>query len=107
MDKELMFDALEAALEGRDDVEPVNMFGGKVWKLNGNMLCGAGKDHFMFRVGKDQEAEALKRPGAKVMDFTGRRMGGFIWLDPEEGLRQNLKEWVQLAENYVGALAPK
>ena len=32
---------------------------------NGNILCGLEVGRFMFRVGKDLEAAALLRPGAR------------------------------------------
>ncbi len=54
------------------------MFGGMAFMLNGNMLCGVHKDGAMFRVGKDNEAEALAIEGAGPMDFTGRKMGGMV-----------------------------
>ena len=57
------------------------MFGGLCFLLRGNMLCGTGKADFMFRVGKDQDAAALKRAGARPMDITGRVMKGFVWVE--------------------------
>lgn len=107
MTQDEMVAALAPLIEDRDDIVRVRMFGGYMWKLNGNMFCGVGKDHFMFRVGKEQEAEALSRPGTQIVEFAGRRKGGIIWLDPKEGSRQNLESWLALAENFVGALPPK
>ena len=59
------------------------MFGGLVFMLDGNMLCGVHPGGGMFRVGKDGEAAALAVPGARPMAFTGRRMSGFIEVDDE------------------------
>jgi hypothetical protein len=58
----------------------------------GNMLGGvdrtkAGTDRFMFRVGKDNEAEALRRPGAMIVDMGGRRLGGLVFVDAEAMMR--------------------
>ena len=83
------------------------MFGGVCFLLDGNMLCGSGKTDFMFRVGKAQDAEALAKPGARPMDFTGRAFPGFVWVDPGKCDSRALKRWVTLAENYVAALPPK
>ena len=83
------------------------MFGGLAWMLRGNMLCGLIKQAFMFRVGPELEAEALARPGAQAMDFTGRRMRGFILVDPDAALDAGLEDWIALAERYVRALPPK
>jgi hypothetical protein len=60
----------------------------------------------MFRVGKAQDAAALARRGARPMDFTGRKLAGFVWVDPACDAR-SLRSWVALAENYVGALPAK
>lgn len=53
------------------------MMGGVCFLLDGNMLGGAdrtqdGDGRFMFRVGKELEAEALSRDGAVIME---RRQG--------------------------------
>ena len=57
--------------------------GGVCFLLNGNMIGGAdraktGERRFMFRVGKEREAEAAGRPGAEVVNFSGRRMGSIM-----------------------------
>lgn len=59
------------------------MFGGYCWMLRGNMLCGVEVGRYMFRVGRDLEAEALGRPGASPMDITGKPMRGFVWVRAE------------------------
>lgn len=82
------------------------MFGGVCFLLRGNMLCGTAASRFMFRVGKAQDAEALARPGARPMDFTGRRMAGFVWVEPDCDARA-LKRWIAMAERYVRALPAK
>ena len=98
---------LRKALAGRRSISEKRMFGGICFLLRGNMLCGTGKTDFMFRVGKDQDAEALSRPGSRPMDFTGRAMKGFVWVDPNACDTRALKGWIALAENYVGKLPAK
>ncbi len=63
---------LEGALADRPGITKKAMFGGFCWMLNGNMLCGVEVGRFMFRVGKDLEAEALTRSGAEIVAFNGR-----------------------------------
>jgi len=99
-------------LNGLDDVEEKRMMGGVCFMVNGNMLGGAdrqkdGSRRFMFRVGKENQAEALKRPGAKIMEMGGRRMGGFVFVDAEQCDDQALKSWVDLALIFVAALPAK
>ncbi len=100
------------ALNGLDDVEEKRMMGGVCFMVNGNMLGGAdrqkdGSRRFMFRVGKENQADALKRPGAEVMEMGGRRMGGFIFVDAETCDDSALKSWIDLALIYVAALPAK
>jgi TfoX/Sxy family transcriptional regulator of competence genes len=103
---EALADRLRRVLAGRKGVSEKRMFGGVCFLLRGNMLCGTAKSDFMFRVGKEQDAEALARPGARPMDFTGRKMPGFVWVDAACDARA-LKRWVDLAEKYVGMLPGK
>jgi TfoX/Sxy family transcriptional regulator of competence genes len=98
---------LRRAFAGRRNIVEKKMFGGVCFLLKGNMLCGMGEDKFMFRVGKEQDAAALKRPGAKPMDFTGRVMKGFVWVNPARCDARALKRWIAMAEAYVGELPAK
>ena len=74
--------------------------------LRGNMLCGVEVSRYMFRVGKEQEAQALARPGARAMDITGKPMGGFVWVDADAALDAGLSSWIDFAARYVGGLPP-
>lgn len=88
------------------------MMGGVCFLVNGNMLGGAnrqkdGTGRFMFRVGKDLEAEALARPGAIPMINGEKRMGGMVFVDEAACDAHQLQEWVVLAFSFVGTLPPK
>ena len=98
---------MREALVGRKFITEKRMFGGVCFLLRGNMLCGTGKSDFMFRVGKEQDAEALSRKGARPMDITGKVMKGFIWVDPGACDVRALKRWIAMAESYVGRLPSK
>ena len=98
---------MRAALLARKGIVEKKMFGGYCWMLNGNMLCGVEVGRYMFRVGKELEAEALSRPGARPMDITGRPMRGFVWVSAVAADGADLERWIALAERYVGALVPK
>lgn len=100
------------AAKGLSDLTEKRMMGGVCFLLNGNMLGGAdrtkdGDGRFMFRVGKENEAEALTREGAVVMEQGGRRMGGLIFVAEEACDEHALKEWISLALSFVGALPKK
>ena len=100
-------EGMREALAARRGVSERRMFGGYCWMLNGNMLCGVEVGRFMFRVGRDSEAAALARPGAAVMDITGRPMKGFVWVDADAALDAGLESWIDLASAFVGGLPPK
>lgn len=104
---EILVDRLRQAFAGRRNITEKRMFGGACFLLRGNMLCGTGKSDFMFRVGREQDAEALSRRGARPMDITGRVMKGFVWVDPRSCDSRALRRWIDLAENYVGKLPAK
>ncbi|MGD0960173.1 MAG: TfoX/Sxy family protein [Methylomonas sp.] len=84
------------------------MFGGVCFTLNGNMLCGVVKDKLMVRVGPSAYDEALKQPHARVMDFSGRPMRGYVFI-AGAGLAENesLSYWLGLAVDFVGTLPVK
>ncbi len=84
------------------------MFGGVTFLLNGNMLCCASKQGLMVRVGKEAEASALAQPFAQPCLGTGRRMAGFIMVEPA-GIAEStaLSRWLEMARDHVGRLPPK
>jgi TfoX/Sxy family transcriptional regulator of competence genes len=100
-------DLMRQALAGRRGVSEQAMFGGYCWMLNGNMLCGVEVGRFMFRVGKALEAEALAKPGCERVDFSGRPMGGIVWVDADACLDAGLDTWIDFASRYAGGLPPK
>lgn len=107
---EVLAERMRDALDGMKKIEERRMFGGICFLMNGNLLCGvsgSGKDRFMFRVGRAREAEALSRPGATPMDFTGRKMGGLVWVEPDAAIKSGLDDWVDLAVQFVGTLPAK
>jgi hypothetical protein len=101
-----------AALDGMPGISEKRMMGGVCFLRDGNMIGGAdraksGDGRFMFRVGKDNEAEALSRPGATVMEQGGRRMGGLVFVTEDACGAAEMKDWVSLALSFVSTLPPK
>lgn len=58
------------------------MFGGIAFMVRGHMSCGIVDRTLMARVGPEQYAKALARAHAREMDFNGRSMKGFVYVDP-------------------------
>ena len=99
---------IEALLRRRKGVRQQAMFGGICFMVNGHTCCGVERNRLMVRVGPEAYEAALARPHAKPMDFTGRPMRGFIFVQPE-GLRgeKALKSWLDLSLRYAASLPPK
>jgi len=84
------------------------MFGGLSFLVNGNMCCGVIGDELVVRVDPNSVGEALARPGARPMDFTGRPMKGWVMVAPAGfATTEELTSWVELALKYVEGLPPK
>jgi hypothetical protein len=70
------------------------MFGGRVWLLHGNLLCGARDDGMLARLGKDKDGWAVAMPNIAPMISGGRRMAGWVRAGPEvfgdDALRRKL-----------------
>ena len=89
-------------------VSEKKMFGGLCFLLGGNMCCGINRDQLMLRIGPDVYEEALARPHAREMDFTGRALKGMVYVDAEGiSTEEDLADWVALAVSFAGGLPPK
>ena len=98
---------VRALLAGRADVSERKMFGGLTFMVGGNMCSGVNKHELIVRLDSEREHEALSKPHARTMDFTGRHRPGFITIRPE-GLDDNqLDGWVHEAVARAALLPPK
>lgn len=96
------------ALARRKGLSEKKMFGGVAFLLNGNMCIGAVKDDLVVRVGPERFADALARPHARQMDFTGRPTRGFVFVD-SKGWSSDaaLKKWLDMGIDYASSLPKK
>lgn len=93
---------------------PKKMTGGLIFMVHGNQCGGVVADkhtdeqRLMARIGPEAEAATRSRPRQREMDFTGRKMKGFVFVYPEGTDREeDLTFWVQAPLNVVGQLPPK
>ncbi len=92
----------------RSDLSEKKMFGGLSFMLHGHMCCGVAGNDLIVRVGPDQHEEALGRPHARPMDFTGKPLKGFVYVDgPGYAVDADLEEWIDLAVRFVDTLPDK
>jgi len=78
------------------------MFGGLCFLIHGNMCCGVLKDELVLRLEPDRAQELLSRSHTRPMDFTGRPMKGFVFIEAGGlGTDRELKEWVSMALSFA------
>ena len=74
------------------------MMGGLCFMVRGKMCVGVEKTRLMARIGPAAYDDALTRKGCRPMDFTGRPMRGFVFVEPEGLTSENeLASWLDLA----------
>src|SRR5262245_48164054 len=87
--------------------ESKHMIGGLCLMVNGRISDGSDKNRLMARIGPNAYDAALKRKGCVPMDFTGKPMRGFVFVNPEGLASENdFRHWIDLALAYNPA-APK
>src|SRR5574339_974530 len=83
------------------NVEEKAMFGGLCFMVNGKMALGVEKDRLMVRLDPARYDEVMEKEGCKPMDFTGKVMKGFVFVDAEVlSTKKKLQYWVDLALEY-------
>ncbi len=96
---------LRLLLTHRPDVLEKKMFGGVAFMLDGKMFIGIVKDELMVRVGPIAHDESVAQPHARIMDFTGRPMVGYVFVAPKgfasEGV---LQAWIDRGLRYVATI---
>ena len=81
--------------------EEKKMMGGLCFMVDAKMCLGIVKEELMARIGSDNYGEALKKPGCKEMNFTGRAMKGYVFIEAEVvDLNTELEYWVQLCIDF-------
>jgi TfoX/Sxy family transcriptional regulator of competence genes len=105
---ELTANQIRNAIQSTPGMTERHMFGGVAFMLEGNMCCGVIEDNLVVRVGPRAYDEALQEPHARPMDFTGRPLRGFVYVDPA-GFANNasLRQWIERGVRFVQTLPPK
>lgn len=81
--------------------EEKRMMGGLCFMVNDKMCVGVEKNRLMARIDPEDYDDALRRKGCKPMDFTGRPMRGFVFVNLA-GLATDseLNGWLKLALEF-------
>ena len=77
------------------------MFGGLCFMVNDKMCVGVEKDRLMVRLDPAKYEEVIEKEGCRPMDFTGKVMKGFVFVDAEVlKSKKKLEYWVKLALEF-------
>jgi len=95
-------------LDGVSGVSEKKMFGGIAFLLRGNMCVGVLGAELMVRTGPELTPAALKEPGARPFDMTGRPMKGWVVVGAA-GMASPaaFRKWVRRGVDYASALPAK
>ena len=99
---------IRGVLRDTPGVTEKSMFGGLAFLVRGHMCVGIVRDDLMVRVGADAHDRMVKAPHARVMDFTGRPMKGFLYV-AADGYESDpdLHHWVAHALAFLSTLPAK
>jgi len=105
---ELTAGQIRSVMHNTPGLSERHMFGGIAFMLEGNMCCGVIEDNLVVRVGLEAYQHALHEPHARPMDFTGRPLPGFVYVD-RAGFADDasLKQWIDRGVDFVRTLPAK
>jgi hypothetical protein len=84
------------------------MFGGLAFLINGNMSVGIHGSELIVRIAPEATDAALKEPGTRIFDITGRPMKGWLLVGgPAVKNEKSLVGWVKRGIEYASSLPKK
>lgn len=91
----------EIIAQTHKNVEEKRMFGGLCFMVNDKMCVGVEKERLMVRLNPVVYEEVLEKEGCKPMDFTGRIMKGYVFVEIEAlNTKKKLAYWLNLALEF-------
>jgi TfoX/Sxy family transcriptional regulator of competence genes len=102
---ERLAERIRRGLAGHPGTTEKAMFGGLCFMVNGSMCVGLIGDELMVRVGPDAHDAALEEPHVRPMDFTGRPMRGYIFVEPDGTTTPRaLQRWLDRGVSFAATL---
>lgn len=99
--EELADRAREIIAETHKKVEEKRMFGGLCFMVNDKMCVGVENERLMVRLSPDIYDEVMEKEGCRPMNFTGRIMKGYVFVDIEAlNTKKKLEYWLKLSLDY-------
>ena len=69
--------------------------------VNDKMCVGVEQERLMVRLDPTRYDEVIEKEGCKPMDFTGKIMKGFVFVDIDAlNTKKKLEYWIDLALEY-------
>lgn len=69
--------------------------------VNGKMCVGVVKDEMMCRIDPAVYEQCLDEPGCREMNFTGKPMKGYVFVDADALKTKNqLDHWIKLCLDF-------
>lgn len=91
----------ELIAETQKNVGEKKMFGGLCFMVNDKMCVGVEKERLMLRTDPENYDEVIEKDGCSPMDFTGKPMKGFIYVDEDVvRTKKQLQYWIGLALEF-------
>jgi hypothetical protein len=92
---------VRALLGRRRPIEEKRMMGGLAFLVGGKMCVGVLNDDLVARLDPRVHESVLGRKECREMDFTGRPLRGFVFVDPRGTERdRDLARWIALALDF-------
>lgn len=99
---------IREVVSGQPGIDERAMFGGLAFLVDGKMFVGIIGGTLMARVGVERHQDALALPHVRPMDFTGRPMKGYVYVDPPALAEDaELGKWVNWCLAHVRSLPAK
>jgi TfoX/Sxy family transcriptional regulator of competence genes len=99
---------IRKALGREPGITEKKMFGGVAFLRHGHMFVGLSDTTLMARVGKSLYQDSMAMEYVRVMDFTGKPMAGYVFIDePGTATDEALRFWITRCIDFVATLPPK
>lgn len=91
-----------------DDLVEKKMFGGVSYLLHGAMTVGVLGEDLVVRATPDDAARYLDEPHVRPMDFTGKPMKGWLYVNAQAVETDDaMRRWVERAVSFVASVKKK
>lgn len=98
---------VRAEFARKKNVTEKKLFGCVGWLLNGNVCVCVWKRWLVARLG-GESAEALRDPGVREFNITGKPMRGWVMVEPAGVAGDDeLRDWVKRCVAFVRTLPAK